>query len=79
MLIWALKHRKYIAIILAVLSLLGALWAYGATKYREGYNECVAAQEKADLEGIKTNDKIRNKVIRLSDPDLDKRLSRWVL
>lgn len=76
--LWALKNWRIIALVFAVLSLLGALWAYGVSKYREGYDQCVAEQEKADIEGIKTNDKIRNKVIRLSDPDLDTRISRWV-
>ena len=74
----ALKHWKPIAAVLAVLSVLCVLWAYGHTKYREGYEACMTAQVKADIEGVKTNDKIRNKVTRLSDPDLDDRLSRWL-
>lgn len=74
----ALKHWKPIAISIAVLSVLCALWAYGHTKYREGYEACMTAQIKADIEGVKTNEKIRHKVIRLSDPDLDNRLGKWV-
>lgn len=36
MIIWALKYWKYIAVVTAILSLVGALFAYGNTQYQKG-------------------------------------------
>ena len=77
--IFLFKYWKYIAVALAVLSVLGALWYYGHTKYREGYNACVSVQEKANVEGIKNREKTNQKLIRLPDTDLDKRFDKWLL
>lgn len=75
MLIWALKYWRYIALVLAVLSLLGALWYYGHTKYRQGWDECTVAQEKAQNEAIKDTleekDKIHVKEQNLDDSGID--------
>lgn len=58
-----LKYWKYIALILAVLTLLGALWAYGHTKYRQGYetamSEVATAKAEADEKTRKKQSEIR--------------------
>jgi len=76
---FALKYWRYITIILGVLSVLGTLWGYGHTKYREGYKACEQAQQAQEIEGIKNREKIRTKITRLPDTDLDTRLRKWLL
>ena len=79
MLIWALKNWRLVSLILAVLSLLGALWYYGHTKYRQGWDECTVEQEKAEIEGVKIRDETQNKFDRYSPTDIDKLLiARWL-
>jgi len=78
-LVWALKNWRYIAIILAVLSVLGALWYYGHTKYRQGWDKCTLEQDKAEMEGIKTREETRYEINRYSPSDVDKRLiDKWL-
>lgn len=72
--IFILKYWKIIALILAVLTLLGALWYYGHTKYRQGWDECTAGQIQAEIEGVKTRDEIKTKINRYSPSNVDKRL-----
>ena len=57
--------------------LVGLVSVYGIAVVRTNAN-CKVSQAKAQVEGVKTNEKIRQAVTGLSDPDLDKRLSRWV-
>ena len=71
---FVLRYWRYIALILALLTALGALWYYGHTKYRQGWDECALKQEKAEIEGVKTNVEIKNKNNRVAISDIDKRL-----
>lgn len=50
---------------------------YGIAVVRTNAN-CVVSQATAQVKGVKQNEVIRQAVTGLSDPDLDKRLSRWV-
>lgn len=75
----ALRYWRYIAIILAVLSVLAGLWYYGHSKYRQGWDECTLKQEKAEIEGVKTRETINTKYNRYSPTDIDKRLiAKWL-
>ena len=69
------RYWKLISLALAIISLLGALWYYGHTKYREGWDECTVAQEKAQNEAvtntIKEKDKINVKEQNLDDNGID--------
>lgn len=79
MFIWALANWRIIALILAVLAALGALWYYGHTKYRQGWDECTVKQEKAEIEGVKNRDTIKTKINRYKPSDVDQRLiDRWL-
>lgn len=75
MFIWALKNWRIIAVALAVLSVAGGLWYYGHTKYRQGFDECTTAQERAQTEAVKNTtkekDKINVKEQSLDDPAID--------
>lgn len=70
-----LKALPYIA---AVLILVAA----GAVGYVEGKSRCEVKDARADLKAIEkgnqAHDKIEEKVLVLSDPDLDRRISKWV-
>lgn len=61
--IFLIRYWKYIALVLALLSVFGALWAYGHTKYREGYetamSEVAVAKAEADEETRKKQAEIR--------------------
>lgn len=74
MIAFALKHWRIIALILAVLSVLGALWAYGHTKHREGYDQCTVEQAEAEIKSKETKDEIKVKNHRAPLSDIDKRL-----
>lgn len=73
--IFILKWWKPLLIGFALLSVLGALWYYGHTKYRQGWDECTVAQEKAQNEAIKDTleekDKIHVKEQNLDDSGID--------
>lgn len=69
-----LKSPKVIAGLAAVLFLSFLL--YGA--YGRGKADCETAYIKRELQGLMLHDKIEDKVIRLSDPDLDRELARWM-
>lgn len=74
-----LANWRIIAIVLAVLSLLGALWGYGHTKYKEGFKSCQQAQEAAEIKAKETRDEIKTKNSRVRISDIDKRLiARWL-
>lgn len=72
--IFLIRYWKYIALVLAVLSLLGALWYYGHTKYRQGYEQCTTEQAKAEIKSKETKDEIRIKNKHAPLSDIDKRL-----
>lgn len=72
--IFLIKHWRIIALVLAVLAALSALWAYGHTKYRQGWDECTTEQAKAEIKSKETKDEIRVKNNRASLSDIDKRL-----
>lgn len=61
--IFLIKHWRIIALVLAVLAALSALWAYGHTKYKEGYetamSEVAVARAKADEQTRKAQAEIR--------------------
>lgn len=77
--IFLIRYWKYIALILAVLSVLGGLWYYGHTKYRQGWDECTTEQEKAEIKSKETKDEIKTKNHRASLSDIDKRLiDNWL-
>jgi len=63
MLIWCLTNWRIFALILAILSVLGALWYYGHTKYRQGYetamSEVATAKAEADEKTRKKQSEIR--------------------
>lgn len=72
--IFLIRYWKYIAIVLAVLTLLGALWGYGHTKYKEGFKACQSEQQAAEIKAKGTRDEIKTKNNRASVTDIDKRL-----
>lgn len=61
--IFLIRYWKYIALVLAVLSVLSALWYYGHTKYRQGYeaamSEVATAKAEADEQTRKKQSEIR--------------------
>jgi len=76
---FVIRYWRYIALGFAVLSVLGALWYYGHTKYRQGWDECTLEQDKAEMEGIKTREETRYEINRYSPSDVDKRLiDKWL-
>lgn len=79
MLVWCLANWRIIALVLAVLSVLGALWGYGHTKYREGFDACQQAQEAAEIKSKGTKDEIKTKNNRARLSDIDRRLiANWL-
>lgn len=62
-------------VVTAVLVVVGAVFWQG---YRLGKASVTNRQIKADVEAVKEHGKLEAKIIRLSDPDLDKRLARWM-
>ena len=72
--IFILKYWKIILPVFAVMLLLSALWAYGATKYRQGHKDATyacniekqAAKEKALERGLEI-DRLQKTVIRPDD------------
>jgi len=74
-----LANWRIIALVLAVLTLLGALWGYGHTKYKEGFEACQQAQEAAEIKSKGTKDEIKIKNHRSSVSDIDRRLiAHWL-
>lgn len=74
-----LANWRILALVLAVLSVLGALWAYGHTKYKEGFEACQQAQEAAEIKAKGTKDEIKTKNHRSSVSDIDRRLiAHWL-
>jgi len=75
MLIFIIKNWKILALGLAVLSLAGSVVYYGHTKYRQGWDQCVVEQEKAQNKAvtntIKEKDKINVKEQNLDDAGID--------
>ena len=61
-----------IAATLAVLAVV-----YGVAVVRTNA-DCKVNAATAQIKGVQYNEKTRQEVTGLSDPDLDKRLSRWV-
>jgi hypothetical protein len=55
-----------------------AIAAAGLWGYIEGKTACQTSQLKAVVEAQKDHEKLETKIIRLADPDLDERLSRWM-
>ncbi len=73
------SNWRYIALILAILAALGALWAYGHTKYRQGWDKCTLEQQQAEIEGVKTRETVKTKINRYSPTDVAKRLiANWL-
>lgn len=60
---------------LAVLVAIGAAGLWG---YVEGRTACATQQLKANVEAQKDHAQLETKIMRLPDPDLDKRLARWL-
>lgn len=65
-----------------LLGFIIALGAAGYSTYKSGEahadKKCLAVAAAADHEGNVEHDKIEKRVMGLSDPDLDRRLDRWV-
>jgi hypothetical protein len=63
-------------------TVIGVLGLGSGISYYKGYQSakriCKAETQAATLEGIKTHGKIEKEVMRLNDPDLDSRLSKWM-
>jgi len=79
MFVWALKYWKYIALVLALLALYGVFKYTMHKEYRKGWDQCTLAQEKAEIEGVKTRETIKTKFNRYSPSDVDKRLiAKWL-
>jgi uncharacterized membrane protein YfbV (UPF0208 family) len=82
--LFILKYWKPLSAVLAVLIVMGGLYWYGATKYREGYNAATVHWQEivrmAQMEARQERDEISKKVKRLSDPDIDKQLAdnQWL-
>lgn len=75
--IFILKYWKYIAIILGVLSLAGAFYAYRATLIAKGYDKATEECKNQKQEAINENIKIKQKqdiINRPSDSIYIKRL-----
>lgn len=68
---FALKYWKPLLAILAVAGVV--LYVYGM-----GKSSCEQTNLKASVIAVKEHGKNEAKINRLSDPDLDARLSRWV-
>ena len=74
---FAIKYRKYLIGVLAVLSVLGALWAFGSMKHSEGYQKAFSKCEAQKAEALNDNIEINKRqgaVIAPSDRVLVKRL-----
>lgn len=71
--IFLLKYWKYIGLVLAVLSALGALFYYGHTKYQKGFDKAQGECEAAKAKVINENVQIRrnqDRVVRHDDAAL---------
>lgn len=53
-----------------------AVWKHGI--YMHGWDDAMVKVKAADEKGKDTHGKIEVKIMRLSDPDLDGRLARWM-
>lgn len=55
-----------------------AAFALAAFLYMKGYGAYEADQNKKTVKEEKAHVRIEQKIMRLPDPDLDKRLSKWL-
>lgn len=59
-----------------------AIWLYGLVQYTRGQAsadvKCAKAETVAIQKGVDTHAKVETKVKKLSDPDLDHALSKWM-
>lgn len=73
------SYKLYlIASVLVVVSLIGTYRAGKAVGAAEESGKYSAAQVVADKKGVNEGEKIQQDVIRLPDPDLDRRLNKWM-
>lgn len=66
-----IRYFPQIALAALILALTVFVW-------KQGYNSCEAKHQTATIKEAKARDKLEAKVMRLSDPDLDARLNRWM-
>lgn len=71
--------KRVLIILAAVVTLLGL---FSGFSYHRGYQKantlCISREQSKTITGITNHGKIKNEVIRLPDPDLDERLSKWM-
>lgn len=60
------------------LVVLVVLTGWSGYIYYKGYTSCSSEYAVADLKSEVVHEKIKNKVQKLSDPELDRRLAKWV-
>ena len=71
---WA-KFQKYILMLGALVAFIGTVWFKG---YRASQEKFKRRQEAARERQRRSKEKIREKVRNSNDPDLDRRLDRWM-
>lgn len=85
--IFLIKYWRYIALILAVLAALGALWQFGRVQYQKGYDTAMSEVAKAKVIAdektrtkqktiIKKTQKVEDEI--LSNRDGDRPVSRII-
>jgi len=67
--------RLYLAIGIVAAIAIGGFYAYAR---HQGVKSCELKHAEADRRGENIHGEIETKVMRLSDPDLDVRLMRWL-
>lgn len=76
--IFLMKYWRQISIAILFIAIISSLYAYGIQKYNQGFDKCVSLQDKKMVNDSIERNKKDAEIIRLSDPDLDDRLSRWM-
>jgi len=72
-------YRTYLIAAAVVLALITGAW-YGGKWQGAQEQKVIQANEKAaaTIKGVQTHDKVQREVKKLSDPDLDADLAKWM-
>lgn len=75
--IFLIKHWRILALVFALISVLGALWQFGRVQYRKGYetamSEVAVAKAKADEQTRERQKTIRKQTQKVEDEILSNR------
>ncbi len=75
----AMPIMYQLIVVAILLCLAGALLGAVHHKiYQSGYSACVSELSIAQIKSGEIHEEIENKIMGISDPDLDKRLSKWM-